>query len=274
MQKEKRDTGCVYYGMADWKDTVGRSIRTEGCIMSFCEEGTAVVSVEFRQRTVSRGDVVMIFPDTMFVVNEVSGRFAVRQIELQMELFDEVTFTLSSHLFDWLYDNPVFHVDTEHWELINVWLRQLQWIMQGRVQKTVYVMMRNHVQNFFIGLESVVVTNNTVSQVQPASSARTLFNRFCRLLVEHCHAHHDVSFYADALCITPYYLSKITGRTIKVSPKELIDRQIILEMKRLLTTTDIPVKELAVRFHFDTVSYMARFFRRHTGVTPSEFRKM
>ncbi len=84
----------------------------------------------------------------------------------------------------------------------------------------------------------------------------------------------DVKFYAEKLCITPYYLSRITARTIGVTPKELIERQIILEMKRLLTTTDISVKELAVLFHFDTVSYMARFFRRHTGFTPNEYRKL
>lgn len=46
-----------------------------------------------------------------------------------------------------------------------------------------------------------------------------------------------------------------------------------MEMKRLLTTTDISIKELAARFHFDTMSYMARFFRRYTGLTPNEFRK-
>ena len=107
-----------------------------------------------------------------------------------------------------------------------------------------------------------------------ADKLYTPFNRFCSLLVEHCHSRHDVKFYAEKLCITPYYLSRITARTIGVTPKELIERQIILEMKRLLTTTDISVKELAVLFHFDTVSYMARFFRRHTGFTPNENRKL
>ena len=53
----------------------------------------------------------------------------------------------------------------------------------------------------------------------------------------------------------------------------MINRQIIMEMNRLLTTTDISIKELAARFHFDTMSYMARFFRRYTGLTPNEFRK-
>jgi YesN/AraC family two-component response regulator len=60
---------------------------------------------------------------------------------------------------------------------------------------------------------------------------------------------------------------------LNATPKELIDRQIIMEMKQMLTTTDISIKELAAIFHFDTMSYMARFFRRHTGQNPNEFRK-
>ena len=263
------------YGLCDWKDQIGRSIRTDGCILLFCVSGRALVSVDFKPCAVRRGDIVMIFPDTMFVVNDVSEGFAAKCIETSSGLFDEVTFNLSSPFFDWLYEHSIFRASPEQWALLGMWEEQLRWMMRCRSQKAAYLMLRNHLQNFFIALESLVVSEGTRTgtEVQPASTARSLFNRFCRLLTEHCHAHHDVKFYATELCITPYYLSKITDRAVKISPKELIDRQIILEMKRLLTTTDISVKELATCFHFDTVSYMARFFRRNTGLTPNEFRK-
>lgn len=268
---EKKKT--FVYSTSDWKDVKGKSIRTDGCILIFCEEGMATASAEFKPRTVRKRDVILIFPDTMFVVNDVSELFSVKQIEISSEMFDEATFTLSSQFFDLLYDNSIFHSTPEQWNLVETWEKQFLWITQCSAEKSAYMMLRNHMQNFFIGLESIVVSESR-SQIQPISSTRRLFNRFCSLLVEHCHSRHDVKFYAEKLCITPYYLSRITARTIGVTPKELIERQIILEMKRLLTTTDISVKELAVLFHFDTVSYMARFFRRHTGFTPNENRKL
>ena len=141
------------------------------------------------------------------------------------------------------------------------------------MQKSVYIMLRNHLQNFFIGLECILFSEGVQSLVQPIGSTRQLFNNFCRLVMEHCHAEHEVKFYAEKLSITPYYLSKITRKTMGASAKELIDRQIVTEIKCLLTTTDLSIKELAARFHFDTMSYMARFFRRYTGCTPEEFRK-
>ncbi len=261
------------YGVSDWRDAQGRSIRTNGCILLVCEEGMAVVSVEFKRRPVRKGDMVLIFPDTMFVVNEVSGLFKIRYVKMSSGLFDEATFTLSSQFFDRIYDSPIFHTSPEQMELLETWEKLFLRITQCQAPKAAYMMLRNHLQNFFIGMENIVMAEGSRTPIQPVSSTRQLFNRFCRLLVEHCHAQHDVKFYAEKLCITPYYLSKITAKTLNATPKELIDRQIIMEMKQLLTTTDISIKELAARFHFDTMSYMARFFRRHTGLNPNDFRK-
>ena len=82
-----------------------------------------------------------------------------------------------------------------------------------------------------------------------------------------------MKFYADRLCITPYYLSRITHHIFNVSPKELIDRQIVMEIKSLLTSTELSVKEIAERYCFESSSYLGRYFRRHLGMPPSEYRQ-
>ena len=51
------------------------------------------------------------------------------------------------------------------------------------------------------------------------------------------------------------------------TPKGLIERQVILEMKMLLETTDMSVKEIAEYLNFEDGSYMCRFFKRHTGIS-------
>lgn len=266
----EEEPGLVY-GVSHWSEEKGQSIRTSGCIVLFCEEGMAIVSVEFKPRVIRKGDLILIFPDTMFVVNDVSRLFSIKYIEIPSGLFDEVTFVLSSQFLDLIYDDPIFPLSPGQRSLLEAWERQFVWIMQCRAQKPVHTMLRNHIENLLIGLESVVISESR-TRIRPISTTRMLFNNFCRLVGCNCHLQHSVRFYAEQLHITPYYLSKITAKTVNMSPKELIDRQIIVEMKRLLTTTDISIKELALRFHFDTVSYMARFFRRYTGQTPDEFR--
>ncbi|MGI6223904.1 MAG: helix-turn-helix domain-containing protein [Prevotella sp.] len=261
------------YGVSNWRDSQNKNIHTSGCILLVCEEGMAVVSVDFKRKPIRRGDIVLIFPDTMFIVNDVSKLFMIRYIKLSSSLCDEVTFALSSQFFDMISESPIFHAWPDQIELLEAWEKLFYRITQCQSPKTAYMMLRNHLQNFFIGMEDIVMEEGIKSSIQPFSSTRQLFNRFCHLIEENCHSEHNVKFYADKLCITTHYLAKITAKTLNATPKEMIDRQIIMEMKQMLTTTDISIKELAANFHFDTMSYMARFFRRHTGLNPNEFRK-
>ncbi|MBC5633202.1 helix-turn-helix domain-containing protein [Parabacteroides hominis] len=44
-------------------------------------------------------------------------------------------------------------------------------------------------------------------------------------------------------------------------------------MKALLSSSDISIKEIAEQLHFEDTSYMCRYFKRHTGIPLSEYRK-
>jgi AraC family transcriptional activator of pobA len=46
-----------------------------------------------------------------------------------------------------------------------------------------------------------------------------------------------------------------------------------VEAKRQLRYTTLAVADISSDLHFDTTSYFIRFFRKHAGMTPLEFRK-
>ncbi len=99
-----------------------------------------------------------------------------------------------------------------------------------------------------------------------------LFHRFVALVHEHCVREREVAFYADKLCISTRYLSTIVRNIARCSAKGLIDGAVILEIKMLLQTTDLSVQEIAYRLRFPDQSYLGRYFKKHTGTSPSEFR--
>lgn len=253
-------------------DLIGCPLRTTGCILLYCTEGCGVVECNFTETVFRKGHMTVIFSDTLFSIKRISRGFIARYFELSMALTDETTFTSAGALFDWLYDNPVFPIPNDKQPDIQLWLSIMDWIESHTTGTHRNMMLRNHWQNFFLGLETELKHRLNERNIKAISSGRKLFDGFCKLLCENCRKHHDVQFYADKLCITPYYLSRITDRIFSVSPKELIDRQIVMEIKSLLTTTELSIKEIAERFHFESSSYLGRYFRRHTGMTPSEFR--
>ena len=99
-----------------------------------------------------------------------------------------------------------------------------------------------------------------------------LFHRFVALVHEHCTVEREVAFYADRLCISTRYLSTIVRNIAHRSAKELIDAAAVLEIKMLLQTTDLSVQEIAYRLRFPDQSYLGRYFRKHAGVSPTDFR--
>lgn len=218
--------------------------------------------------------MLIVFSDILFTMQRVSRGFVARYFELSASLTDESTFASDGAFFEWLTDTPVFMIPEEKRKDVDLWFSMMDWIETNSAIKYRNMMLRNQWQNFFLGLESELQQRLEDNDIRPISSSRKIFDGFCRLLCDNSRKHHDVQFYADKLCITPYYLSLVTRRVFDVSPKELIDRQIVMEIKSLLTSTELTIKEIATQYNFESSSYLGRYFRRHTGMTPSQYRQL
>ncbi len=81
----------------------------------------------------------------------------------------------------------------------------------------------------------------------------------------------SVAHYARAIGMSPRTLHALVAPTGR-SPKELIDARVALELRRHLAHTDLAIKELAARTGFTESTNLVRFFVRHVGETPGQFR--
>ena len=106
----------------------------------------------------------------------------------------------------------------------------------------------------------------------PKNRAWAIVNDFLGLLNRYYTRRHDVAFYAEKLNITPNYLNIIAKRNLGVTAKEQINIQLGLVVKMFLDTTDLTVKEIAERLHYDDPSYLCRIFRKQTGLSPIQYR--
>lgn len=79
--------------------------------------------------------------------------------------------------------------------------------------------------------------------------------------------------YADLLNITVKHLNKIVNSLLNKSTSELINERLILEAKRLISHGNLTIREIAYKLEYEDYSYFSRFFKKNTGLTPSEFAK-
>lgn len=99
-----------------------------------------------------------------------------------------------------------------------------------------------------------------------------LIRNFNILVDTHFRKEHAVGFYAQKLFKSPKTLSNNFAKFEK-SPLQIIHDRIILEAKRLLIYTDKSAKEIAYEIGFEDASHLSRMFKRHTSLSPSEFKK-
>lgn len=82
----------------------------------------------------------------------------------------------------------------------------------------------------------------------------------------------SVSFYARKLAITNKVLTNATQKTIGKTPKQIADERLLLEAKRLLIYSNDTGKTIGFSLGFEEPTNFVKFFRRHTGYTPTVFR--
>ena len=78
--------------------------------------------------------------------------------------------------------------------------------------------------------------------------------------------------YARMMNISYKHLNEICKSIAGTTAKEFIDNFLILEIKRHLSMSDIPIKELTYKFGFDEPTNLVKFFKKHTGHSPSQFK--
>lgn len=102
--------------------------------------------------------------------------------------------------------------------------------------------------------------------------SRMIFDQFLKLVSQNYARHRNVGFYADKLCLTPKYLSKLIKDTSGRSAPEWIDSYVVLEAKNLLKYSNAAIKEIVYTLNFPNQSVFYKFFKARTGQTPSEYR--
>ncbi len=93
------------------------------------------------------------------------------------------------------------------------------------------------------------------------------------LVEKHFREYHTVQDYAKLLFKSPKTLSNIFPKYTDKSPLMVINERILLEAKRLLIYSDLTTNDIALDLGYKDPSHFSKFFKKHNGLTPTNFRK-
>lgn len=121
-------------------------------------------------------------------------------------------------------------------------------------------------------IHSTRLTKEKLPDPAMPNSQMNIIREYNLLVEKHFRELHHVKDYADLLFKSPKTLSNLFPKYSDKSPLMVINERILLEAKRLLRYSDKSNYEIALELGYKDPSHFSKFFKKHVGATPSEFR--
>ena len=279
------DDACLFnikYNGID--DKFSKPIRLVGNGMVFCVKGSVHMSVNLNEYDVKEGCLVVLTDQDIvkvekgsdddiknlhWVVIAMSQNFLTNfRVDFRKILSEGVALT----------ETPVLHLDQNIRGYFEDYLRLI-----GKVANSELPMYKDAVRSLISSMVSIAagqwiadinrLRDEKVVKLNSRSEHKTLiFRQFIKIVSENYTQQRQVIFYADQLCMSPKYLSKLVKDVSGKSAPEWIDSYVLLEAKHLLKYSDMPIKEIVFRLNFSNQTVFYKYFKAHTGMTPTDYR--
>ena len=113
----------------------------------------------------------------------------------------------------------------------------------------------------------------TKKDIRPASTQHLLQRKFVQLIDNYYIDKRTLQEYADMLSITANYLSQSVKQASGKNALTFIAERLATEARSLIRYTDFDIAEIAYQLNFSDPANFGKFFKKQTGLSPSEFRK-
>ena len=234
------------------------------------KSGWATPIINMIERRFEQGDLVFLGSNGILQYKEASTDVRGIGLSISDELFslaigNRIPAAFDGHLRDFqmhLEPAQVEYLDQLH-SILYQHLKQ----QNGSSQVTLHLLsaLLWYVDNLWSQHEQTYRENQTRQQ--------RLFTDFIQLVSEFAPAHHTIDYYASRLCITPRYMSTIIRQVSGKSAKQWIDDALVTRIKIELKHSDKTIAHIADDMNFPNPSFMIKFFKRMTGMTPASFRR-
>ncbi|NDV96070.1 AraC family transcriptional regulator [Dysgonomonas sp. 521] len=246
-------------------------------IMGICQKGTVAIKMHQREHRFAKGELMVILPRQTVSLKEKSDDFVMDYFTLSQELIDDTLSGISrlsplffihirKKLFYKLTKDEIYRY-SEYYNLIDNRTMTADCIFQREyilsVLRLFYLDLYNSFKNSILSIHST-----------PDSRKEKLAYRFFLLILKHYKENREITYYADQLSITSKYLSKVIKEVSARSAKDWVVEYTLLEIKSLLDNTALNIQEIALDTHFSNQASLGRFFKKHTGMSPSQYRSM
>lgn len=255
-----------------WQNTPA---QVDAVMTIFCLEGNIKVRISLKEYTITRNSVCIIIPGTIVEIISVSHDFRCISLAMgknYMNLEQDHTLEILQ-LVKYLQRCPCYNLwgtnASYYRETFLAALKTAYWTENPLREN----MLKSYIYLLYCYLFPVVEDKDRTFQEDKSSShQKEIYFRFVEMLQMNYREHRTVAYYAEALEITPKYLSKVVNAESGQTALRWIEDFVLLEAKALLKQKNTNIQHVSEKLNFPDQSSFGKFFKRLTGQSPKEYR--
>lgn len=260
------DIDIFAYTSSDAK--LNEPIKIDKAIIAVCTSGDARIKVNLQEYEVDSPMIISNLPGQILEITHTSTNFKCYVMVMSKRFIDMINIQGWQQRFLSAYNNPVIDINEEQLQALTIFF-----ILMHRAASDVenpfrLQVIENLIRVFYYG---------GIGRINPSTSIspykNSLVEKFIKLVHAHYREERTIGFYADQMCITPKYLSKIVKENTGRSAGEWIENHVILEARTLLHSSDMSIQQIATTLNFPNQSFFGKYFKRIMGVSPKQYRQ-
>ena len=250
-------------------DFVEEPHRHNSYVLVFFTKGSGTHEIDFDIFTIQPGSMFFLQPGQMHhwdLSDDVEGFVIFYSQEMYNLYFGQKTIG-EYPFYSSMGNKPEMVFDMSESKAILPYFESL--ILETQ---TIQLLKQDKIMNLLDIIHIEIARKYSETYFYEAHSYNVKIKNFEILLEQNFKIEKAASFYASRLNITLKHLNRICNEILQKTTTEVITDRVILEAKRMLMDKKFTINEIASELGFDDYSYFTRLFKKHTGMTPTNFR--
>ncbi len=253
---------------------VNHPVKLSFTIAIFCLEGRMSLQINLQNFELSSNDILIVQEGAIGEYQGMSDNTKIAVLAFSSDYFHaalqiEAAMSLQSRLRSY----PVCHLTAEAMEETMVIYK----LMKDKIEETDNPFRKGALLGYaqvltFNAYKYLLETDfNSAGLQRKSGRQQELYAQFMEQVKKAYIKERSISYYADKLCITPKYLSRIVYKVTGRFAGDWIADFVILEAKALIKSRKYTIQQIADMLNFANQSFFGKYFKSKVGCSPSEY---
>lgn len=257
--------------ISDFKESIHLPLFLKYGGFLMCTTGESDATIDNKHYRIKQWDMMVAFPHSTVQLLHHTADFEGVIMGVGIDFFSNFDIPNRATIFTSIKENPCISLTENEGEKI-LSLQDMLLREQGDTQHPFHNEIVESILKIILYETITIYGRRKPNSERHRSQEETLFNSFITRVFNEYHTHRTLEYYAQYHSITPNHLTRVVKRVSGRKATEWINECTILNIKNRLQNKRIAISDIAEEFNFPNASFFSQYFKRLTGITPSQYR--